>query len=341
MDFARRIGDLYPGHDCRFVSLPAPWYYDFIDPLLSAFTFQRKKVVLRHNLEFFRSLDALVAPERTCLRLKTIHGLRDLKLIHVRHGAGDREAGFDSRSGEFDFALLPGKKYVDRLTERGYLRPGTFAKVGWPKFEVALGLNPVRMRFFDNDNPVVVYTPHFDQSVSSWSAMGIRVLDHFLENSGLNLIFAPHIVLFRRFLRHRAALPRRFGMAKNIRIDLGSMLSADMTYMRAADIYLGDVSSQVYEFLLEPRPCIFLNAQGVAWQENPFYAHWHLGQVVGDVPRELPRALSEAFSSHDQYRQRQREAFNYTFFQDPGRSAAQVGADAVADFLSTCSKSPS
>lgn len=29
-----------------------------------------------------------------------------------------------------------------------------------------------------------------------------------------------------------------------------------MTYTPAADIYLGDVSSQSYEFLLDPRPCL-------------------------------------------------------------------------------------
>ena len=69
------------------------------------------------------------------------YGLTDLKLINTRHGAGDREGSFDDRSGAFDLTLLPGQKYVDRLNELGYLRPGTYAVVGWPKFEVVGGLN--------------------------------------------------------------------------------------------------------------------------------------------------------------------------------------------------------
>ena len=106
-------------------------------------------------------------------------GLTDLKLINTRHGAGDREGSFDDRSGAFDLTLLPGQKYVDRLNALGYLRPGTYAVVGWPKFEVVGGLKRETKRFFDNTNPVVVYSPHFDQAVSSWHPMGLQVLDFF------------------------------------------------------------------------------------------------------------------------------------------------------------------
>ncbi len=47
-----------------------------------------------------------------------------------------------------------------------------------------------------------------------------------------------------------------------------------MSYTTAADIYLGDVSSQVYEFLYEPRPCLFLNSHEFAWKSDPNFAHW-------------------------------------------------------------------
>ncbi|MBI2993402.1 MAG: hypothetical protein HYY48_04405 [Gammaproteobacteria bacterium] len=157
------------------------------------------------------------------------------------------------------------------------------------------------------------------------------LFNHSTPHQGLN--FAPHIVLFRRNLRHRAFLPRRFRGVRNIHIDTGSELSVDMTYMPAADIYLGDVSSQVYEFLLNPRPCIFLNGNGVDWRDNPCYVHWHLGQVVGNVPGELPQAMAQAFPTHAEFLPRQHAVFDYTFFRDPGRTAAQVGADAIADYL--------
>jgi hypothetical protein len=260
--------------------------------------------------------------------------LTDLKLINTRHGAGDREGSFDDRSGAFDLTLLPGQKYVDRLTALGYLRPGTYAVVGWPKFEVVGGLKRETKRCFGNPNPVVVYNPHFDQTVSSWHPMGLQVLDFFAEHRDYNLIFAPHVVLFRRSRRHRAFLPKRYYEIPNIRIDTDSAALSDMTYMLAADIYLGDVSSQVYEFLLEPRPCIFLNGHHVAWQTDPYYFHWKLGQVVDDAQTGLRPALEQAFMRHPYFLPQQCAAFTYTFRMGPGGTAARRGADAIATFLS-------
>ena len=165
---------------------------------MAPFAFARKKVVLKANLPLFASLDALVAPERNCLQLRTQLGLDRLILIHTRHGAGDREGGFDAKSGAFDLTLLPGPKYVDRLRDLGYLQDGRYAQVGWPKFDVVRGLHAQRQRFFANDRPVVVYNPHFDQRVSSWRGLGVEVLEYFADHPEYNLIFAPHLVLFKR-----------------------------------------------------------------------------------------------------------------------------------------------
>jgi len=333
METAQTIGSLYPGHRCKFKLLSPPWYYPIVDPLVSKWVFMRKSGVLRNNLAFFRSLDALIAPERQCMKLRTKYGLKGLKLIHTRHGAGDREGGFDDRSGAFDLTLLPGKKYVDRLSDLGYLTAGQYQVVGWPKFEVVNGLKRGRERFFNNDNPVVIYNPHFDQSVSSWQPMGIEILDFFAENQDYNLIFTPHVVMFMRNKRHKAYLPRKYDNMPNILIDKGSVASTDMTYILAADIYLGDVSSQIYEFLYEPRPCIFLNGHQIDWETNPYYVHWTLGQVVDDVQNGLRPALERAFTSHPQFQTEQREAFDYTFHTEPETTAAQRGADIIAGFL--------
>jgi hypothetical protein len=333
MDWARRIGTLYPGHHCRFRRIGPPWYYRPVDRLVSPRKFKRKKMVLANNLAFFRSLDALVAPERHCMLLRTKWHLDGLRLIHARHGAGDREGGFDEKSGAFDFTLLPGQKYVDRLKEVTNLRPGSYAAVGWPKFEVVRGLAPERKRLFENDNPVVVYNPHFDQRVSSWEPAGLQVLDFFADHPDYNLIFAPHVVLFKRYVRHKGYLPRKYHRIPNILIDKGSHASTDMTYMLGSDIYLGDVSSQVYEFLLEPRPCIHLNAHLVDWEGDPYYFHFTLGQVVEDVEKELRPALENAFRSHERYKDAQHRAFAYTFHTQPDSTAAERGADAIIDFL--------
>ena len=334
LNFAAKIGSFYPGHRVRFLKLPVPWYYQVFDPFVSTWAFGRKTMVLKRNLEFFRTLDALVAPERHCSRLRTKFGVNDLIMIHTRHGAGDRAGGFDPKIKFFDFVLLPGPKYVDRLKELGLIKEGRYAVVGWPKFEVVEKLHPTRPRLFDNDHLTVVYNPHFDQRVASWNKWGLKVFEFFADHPEYNLIFAPHVVLFKRRLRHRARrIPKKFYRLPNIHIDLGSMASVDMTYMLAADIYLGDVSSQVYEFIWRPRPCIYLNAHGVRWEGNPYYFHWTFGQVVEDFERDFGQALERAFELQKVYEPRQREAFRYTFYDEPGTTAAERGARAIAQFL--------
>jgi hypothetical protein len=333
MDLVGSIAGLYPGHRCKFKMLTVPWYYRIIDPVVSMWTFKRKQVILRHNLDFFRGLDALVSPEIKCTDLRKERGLENLIMIRTRHGAGDRDGVFDDRLLAFDFMLLPGQKCVDRFNDQGFLQKGCFAVPGYPKFEVVLGLKRKIPRLFDNDKPIVVYNPHFDRSQSSWGPMGLQVLEFFFNHREFNLIFAPHVVLFKRSLRHGAFLPGKYRLAPNIHVDTGSDASIDMTYLLAADIYLGDVSSQVYEFLLEPRPCIFLNGHHVAWQGNPSYYHWGMGQVVDNIEPELIQALEQAFTTHHLYMEKQREAFAYTFYTEPESTAAERGAKAIVDFL--------
>ena len=45
-------------------------------------------------------------------------------MIYTDHGAGDRDGVFDDRLLAFDFMLLPGQKYVDRLNDQGLLQEG-------------------------------------------------------------------------------------------------------------------------------------------------------------------------------------------------------------------------
>jgi len=103
---AEAIGDVYPGHNAKFLDLGISYYHRLIDFSVSSWRFVRKRYILRDNIDVFRSLDALVTPERYVLRLRDFDGLDHLKIIHTRHGAGDREGGFDARCAEFDFTLM-------------------------------------------------------------------------------------------------------------------------------------------------------------------------------------------------------------------------------------------
>jgi hypothetical protein len=283
-----------------------------LDPIIPA----AKIAVYRDNLDFFRTLDALVVAEKTSAILKTRYGLNDLKLIHTRHGAGDRAVGFDKASAIFDLVLVSGPKIRDRLVTEAGLDAAMLAMVGYPKFDM-IPARPRVLDFPDPSKPTVLYNPHVSPHLSSWYKHGRAVLDFFVGNPNYNLIFAPHVMLFERRvvitidkmrLDWPGRLARKYRDAPNIHIDLGSFASTDMSYTEAADIYLGDVSSQIYEFLLRPRPCAFLNSHGFSHSSDPNFAHWRAGPVIDD-PSNLGATLAAAIVGHQRYNAVQRAMF--------------------------------
>lgn len=316
----------------------AGWFGQAVTALSGGAVPAKRISTLRRNRASFASLDALVVPEKTSLMLKSRFGLRHLPLIHTRHGAGDRAVGFDRASGRFDLVLLAGNKIRDRLEEADLLKEDGFAVVGYPKFD-RLDLN-TPASLFGNGRPTVLYNPHPSPALSSWYKMGPQVLDYFARQRKFNLIFAPHVMLFGK--RYQLSLdPPSFGKVapvpdhvrklSHIHVDLGSSASVDMTYTRAADIYLGDVSSQVYEFLAHPRPCIFLNPQGLEWEGDPNFAHWIAGPVISDLAG-IGHAVETAAEQHHAYRGSQQKLFDYTFDLQDEPSAARA-ARAIVEWL--------
>lgn len=294
---------------------------------------------LKRSTELFRHFDALVVPETTTTFLKKNSKSERPKLIFFPHGAGDRSIGFSPEIRLFDYVLLPGEKTRDRMLDAGVIRPDNHRIVGYPKFEAFAGRPPVKL--FDNDKPTVLYNPHFDPMLSSWFRFGEQILDYFAGQNVYNLIFAPHVMLFQRkllasvehrMLRFRQRIDPRFAALDHIHIDTGSSRSVDMTYTAAADIYLGDVSSQIYEFIQKPRPAIFLNSHGAEWQGNANYEHWTFGPVLDDLSG-LGAALEAVSPLSDAYRQAQTRAFAYSFDMDDCESPAKRAAAAIAEFM--------
>ena len=279
-----------------------------------------KLCIYRDNLDFFRSLDALVVAEKTSLLLKTHYGLTNLRVIHTRHGAGDRAIGFDKASAGFDHVLVSGTKIRERLIREAGVPSDRLSVVGYPKFDLAPAPRP-RLCFEGNGKPTILYNPHVSPHLSSWYRHGRAVLQHFLNDDRYNLIFAPHVMLFhRRFVltidRLRIDRPgtidRAVLDAPNIHVDLGSRACTDMSYTQAADIYLGDVSSQIYEFLHQPRPCLFLDSHHTDWAGDPNFAHWQAGEVIG-CPSKLGAALDRAMAQHRLYRPMQDDMLRRSF----------------------------
>lgn len=298
----------------------------------------RKILLYRDNLAFFRGFDALVVSEKTSLLLKTRYGLDRLRIIHTRHGAGDRAIGFGRESALFDLVLVSGPKIARRLEQEAGVDPARIRMVGYPKFDLFADAPPMALPFPDPARPVVLYAPHPSPRLSSWYRMGQQVLDAFAASERFNLIFAPHVMLFQRrwtmtisppALR-RMRSPHPHG-ASNILMDLGSPASSDMSYTNRADLYIGDVSSQIYEYLLHPRPALALNAHDVAWQGNADYAHWQAGPVIGPGA-DIMAAAEQALATHASYLPVQRALLADTFSVTDHPSAIR-SAEAIAGFM--------
>ncbi|MSO73510.1 MAG: hypothetical protein EXQ84_07930 [Rhodospirillaceae bacterium] len=340
LEAVRGVSGTEAGKRCKFVRLDIPAWHKPIAQLLDTVMPFSRLDHLYSNRAVFAFLDAVVVTEGTSLFLRKLRGLDHLKILRIDHGAGDRSIGFQPSFVGNDLVLLPGAKQRQRFLQLGYLRPEQIAVVGYPKFD-AVNLAAGRHRkFFADDKPVVLYNPHPEPRMSSWYDMGLNVLEYFAGSTDYNLIFAPHVMLFKRRLhatleglavRWRGDVPEKYRRCSNIRIDTGSAACLDMTYTLAADIYLGDVSSQIYEFLIEPRPCIFLNPRRAQWQDDPNYAFWHFGPVVSDIKR-LDHALRRALRDHAVYSAIQQQAFQSTFDLQTVPSAVRA-AEAIAGFL--------
>ena len=288
-----------------------------------------KDMVMWDNRKDLARYDAIFAVENTVASLRRM-GVRRPRLIYSPHGFGDRARGFIPRIATFDFVLLAGGKTARRMQAEGLVRAGDFAQTGVVKLDVARRLATQHRFPFDAERPIVLYNPHKAPDLTSWHRFIEPMLAGFAQDRTMNLIVAPHVKLFRR--RDEALRERwRARGTGNVLIDPGSDLSVDTSYAAAADVYVGDVSSQVYEFLAEPKPCVFLNAHRINWREDESFAHWHLGDVVDD-PAKLMNAIRAAPERHHLYLDQQIARVADTL-GDTSPGAAQRGADALASFL--------
>lgn len=247
-----------------------------------------------------RDCEAILCAERTSTIFKHIPGWCP-KLIHIPHGAGDRAVGFEARFRLFDTVLVAGAKDRERLVAEHVVRPDACYVAGPVKIASTLSIQRHRSPLFANNRPVILYNPHFSRKLSSGTAFVRRLAEAIKADGRYNLIIAPHIRMAKHWTAEQRAEWEALAIKGQIVVDLGSPRLVDMTYTLGADLYIGDVSSQVYEFLIRPRPCLFINAHNAAWAGNADYAMWQLGDVVTPDCAILP-AIERAFQHHSAYR---------------------------------------
>lgn len=288
-----------------------------------------KQRLLRDNRDLLDRFDAIVSVENTLAFAREV-GINRPQLIYSPHGFGDRAYAFVPRIATFDFVLLAGQKTEVQMLERKLIRPGHYALTGSVKLETAARVAETEPLPFARPAPTALYNPHFDPKLTSWTRFIEPVLNDYARTPERNLIVAPHVKWFRR---STAATRRRWRKRStgNVLVDPGSDRSVDGSYLSAADLYIGDSSSQVYEYLATPRPCLFLNAHSVDWRGSPNHVHWHLGDVI-DRPDQLPEAIRAAPERHALYVERQEAARRATFGNASGGASAR-GAAAIFNYL--------
>jgi len=315
-----------------------------ITRLMDAIAPTQRLARLAHHARALGKAKLIVSPERTCLRLKRRWKGKapQPRFIFVPHGAGDRSVTYHPDMVGFDAMLVSGQKVADEMIRHRIADPSRIAIIGYPKFDLID--TQAAPDFFGNGRPTFLYNPHFDPHLSSWYDHGPGIIDWFAFGAGqdFNLIFAPHIMLFRktihtspeyRVLRRRPDLNPRWRERPNIRIDVDSDALCDMSYTLGADAYIGDVSSQIYEFLVRPRPAFFIDTHNSAEEPDPPYLSWRAGDTVRS--NEALFALLPAFRERGSlYRKRQQEIFDYTM-SGSDRSSSDRGADAILSWLAT------
>jgi hypothetical protein len=224
-----------------------------------------------------------VCAERTSLWLPTLLPLKT-RFIQTLHGAGSMNMRSDRRRKSAWRTLVSSERERNAFLQHD-VKPDRIVVTGYVK--AAFHQRTYAVPAFSQHRPVVLYTPHWQRHRSSWWDWGREVVRRIIADGHYNLIFAPH----QRLVEGVPALREFCAGLQNrtdVHCDLDSFAMVDGSYTAAADIYLGDTSSQILEFLMRPRPCVFLNSWQAAWENDPSYAMWACGDVVSKLDDVLP-----------------------------------------------------
>ncbi|WNO54064.1 hypothetical protein [Stakelama saccharophila] len=270
-----------------------------------------------------RGASVVVCVEQTSLWLPVVLPMR-ARFIKLLHGAGSMMSRDDRRRKVPWRTLVPSERERDALIRHG-VAADRIRVIGYAKASfVHNRAGEVIGR--DGGRPTVLYTPHWQRHRSSWWAMGPQVLERLIAAGRYRIIFAPHQRLIEK-APDVAEVAAALADVPNVHCDLGSFAGVDGSYTRAADIYLGDTSSQVVEFLMTPRPCLFLDPARTVWQGDPSYAMWECGEVIHDTDHLIP-ALDRADDVHPRYLPAQRR-FARESLGDIGGGAPDRAVDEI------------
>ena len=277
---------------------------------------------------------AVLCAEQTSLWLPRLFPWLPVPFVKTSHGVGSMSARDDPRRRAAALMLVPSERERGTYLARGFA-PGRVLATGYAK--AGFRQRTYATLPFADDRPVVLYAPHWQRHRSSWWDWGDAVVRAIAADGRWNLVFAPHQRLAETAPEVATTMAAVAGCA-NVHCDLDGFAMVDGSYTAAADVYLGDTSSQVVEFLGRPRPCVFLNPRGVAWGDDPAYAQWACGEVVTRA-EDVLAALTRAPAVHDRFAGAQ-AAFAADSLGDASGDGGARAAAAILGFLERRDRHP-
>ncbi|MEA1972498.1 MAG: hypothetical protein U9N34_04285 [Candidatus Cloacimonadota bacterium] len=320
-----QIASLYPQNRCHIVQLPLPFRFKYLN--IKKKIYPPPYLTMRFAKKYLIGASAIVATSHATARSSKKINITKPKFIYQYHGCGDRKYGFDPKFKDFDFMLLPGNYHLKRLLEENVIKKEQTKIIGWPKMDYPILTKEVKKKLFKNNRPIVLYNPHWKPSLSSYHIWAEKILTFFSKSSKYNLIFAPHIQIKHWQVKYKYNIDYDRFKSDNIHIDFGSNQSVNGTYQKIGDIYMGDVSSMIYEFIAyKERPCVLLNAHKVSWENDANYRFWQYGPVVDHI-EELESKITEAINTQsflELQKKRIKEYMNLTHEKSSLRAAKAI-----------------
>ncbi|MDA3885289.1 MAG: hypothetical protein PF638_06805 [Candidatus Delongbacteria bacterium] len=295
-DILNSMKESYPESKCQIILLPLPFRFKYFN--FKKKTYPSPYSTIKKAKEYLKDAVTIVTTSHILPKLLKKINVLNPKVIYQFHGCGDRKYSFDPEYKYFDLLLAPGSYHKQRLLAENIVSEDKIEIIGYPKLDIPLEIKSIKKSLFNNNNKIFLYTPHWDPKLSSYKIWGEEVINYFKINNQYNLIFAPHVQL--KHWQYKCGYNTNLDhlRSENIHIDFGSLQSVDGTYTNISDIYIGDVSSQIYEFIaLQPKPAIFLNPNNFKWQNNIDFKFWELGIVIENIS-ELEKAIQLSYESN-------------------------------------------
>ena len=275
--------------------------------------------IIKLNKDIIRESDVILTASWGIPRYLQRYNLRDRFVIFTRHGANIGDNEYDKGLTEYDCVFITSKKMYVQLMELSILKNlKSYLKIDYCKFDYLFNNPGLKVNLFDNNLPVILYNPHFQKHRSSFYKDGEKIVNAILKSNKYNIILSPHPLINKWHLFDRIKL--HFPKSDKLIKDWSSIHQVNFDYMRKADIYLGDTSSSIYEWLYFNKPMILYDSHNVDWKNIPFYKFWNWGYVVNN-PEDLMDRLDRSMNGSDPFKKVRLETKNYIFGDIDGKAS--------------------